>query len=154
MKKVLALIVLNLIIGYCSCYAQRFQVKVVRISDGDTFVGINTDNLQIKFRIWGIDAPEKKQAYGSQAKDFLSSLIFGKTVTVDVQKQDGWGRYLTHVYTADGSDISLEMIKNGYAWHYIKFDKSEMYRLAEIEARHNRVGLWADTEPLPPWDFR
>lgn len=62
--------------------AQTFQVKVIKIQDGDRFVGINNDKLQIKFRLLGIDAPEKKQAYGTQSKQYLSSLIFGKSITV------------------------------------------------------------------------
>ena len=154
MKKIFLLILLGIIICVIECYAQKFNVKVVKISDGDTFVGINSDNLQLKFRIWGIDAPEKKQAYGTKAKDFLSSLIFGKTITVDVQKQDGWGRYLTYVYTPDGKDVSLEMIKNGYAWHYVKYDNTEEYNAAELNAKKNKVGLWVDPKPIAPWDFR
>ena len=81
-------------------------------------------------------------------------MIFGKTVTVDVQKQDGWGRYLTYVYTPDGKDVSLEMIKSGYAWHYIKYDDTEKYNTAELEAKRRKVGLWADPKPIAPWDFR
>lgn len=154
MRKVLFLFLLGLTVSLGECYAQKFEVKVVKISDGDTFVGINRDNLQIKLRIWGIDAPEKKQAYGTKSKDFLSSMIFGKTVTVDVQKQDGWGRYLTYVYTPEGKDVSLEMIKNGYAWHYIKYDSSEKYNAAETNAKKNKLGLWADPKPIAPWDFR
>lgn len=65
--------------------AQTFQVKVVKISYGDTFTVINRDNLQIKFRVYGIDATEKKQAYGTKSREYLSSLIFGKVVTIDVQ---------------------------------------------------------------------
>ena len=98
-----------------SALAQKFQVKVVKISDGDTFTAINRDNLQLKFRIWGIDAPEKKQAFGTKSKEHLSSLIFGETITVDVQKQDGWGRYIAYVYTPDDRDVSLEMINE--VWH-------------------------------------
>lgn len=103
-------------------FAQKFQVKVVKISDGDTFTAINRDNLQLKFRIWGIDAPEKKQAFGTKAKDYLASLIFGKTITVDVQKQDGWGRYIAYVYTPDDRDVSLEMINAGMAWQFVEYD--------------------------------
>jgi hypothetical protein len=107
--------------------AQSFQVKVVKISDGDTFTAINRDNLQIKFRIYGIDAPEKKQAFGTKSREYLSALIFGKTVTVDVQSQDAWGRYITYVYTSDKKDVSLEMLKAGMAWHFSKYDDTLEY---------------------------
>ncbi|MBP7509857.1 MAG: thermonuclease family protein, partial [Prolixibacteraceae bacterium] len=65
-------------------------MKVVGISDGDTFTGLNSDNLQLKFRIHGIDAPEKKQAYGTKAREHLGSLIFKQNVTVDVNDRDRW----------------------------------------------------------------
>lgn len=134
--------------------AQSFQVKVVKISDGDTFTAINRDNLQLKFRIWGIDAPEKKQAFGTKSKEYLSSLIFGKTITIDVQKQDGWGRYLAYVYTPDKKDVSLEMIKAGMAWHFIEYDDSEEYKKAELQARKSKKGLWSDPHHIAPWEFR
>lgn len=134
--------------------AQSFQVKVVKISDGDTFTAINRDNLQLKFRIWGIDAPEKKQAFGTKSKEYLSSLIFSKTITIDVQKQDGWGRYLAYVYTPDKKDVSLEMIKAGMAWHFIEYDDSEEYKKAELQARKSKKGLWSDPHHIAPWEFR
>lgn len=71
------ILLLGCLLSTTECLAQKFQVKVIKISDGDTFVGLNRDNLQIKFRIWGIDAPEKKQAFGTKAKDYLSALILG-----------------------------------------------------------------------------
>lgn len=110
--------------------------------------------MQIKFRIWGIDAPEKKQAFGTKAKDYLSALIFGDNIIVDVQKQDGWGRYIAYVYTLENKDVALEMLNAGMAWHYTKYDQSEKYHNAEIKARNNKVGLWVDPRRIAPWDFR
>ena len=136
------------------CSAQRFNVKVVSISDGDTFTGLNSDNLQIKIRIYGIDAPEKKQAFGNKSKECLSSYIFGKTVTVDVQSQDSWGRYIAYVYTPDGRDVSLLMLQEGMAWHFVKYDNTSRYSSAEIDARRLKKGLWSDKYPVAPWDFR
>lgn len=156
MKRHLFLLLLTLgcILYSPEAFAQKFQVKVVRISDGDTFVGLNRDNLQIKFRIWGIDAPEKKQAYGTKSKEYLSSLIYGKNIYVDVQKQDGWGRYIAYVYTPDNKDVSLEMIKAGMAWHYTQYDSSVLYRDAESVARKSKKGLWSDPHCIAPWEFR
>ena len=103
-------------------YSQTFQVKVVGISDGDTFTGLNRDNLQLKFRIHGIDAPEKKQAFETKAREHLGSLIFKQNVTVDVNDRDRWGRYIARVATEDGKDVGKEMIQAGLAWHYKHFD--------------------------------
>jgi len=97
-------------------------VTVVGISDGDTFTGLNSDNLQLKFRIHGIDAPEKKQAFGTKAREHLGSLIFKQNVTVDVNDRDRWGRYIARVATEDGRDVGKEMIQAGLAWHYKHFD--------------------------------
>ena len=72
-------LIISLLLMLCiSSFAQRFQVKVVGVSDGDTFTAINRDNLQFKIRLYGIDAPEKKQAFGNKSKEALSNLFFGK----------------------------------------------------------------------------
>lgn len=135
------------------CLAQKFQVKVVEISDG--FVGLNRDNLQIKFRIWGIDAPEKETGFWDKNQGlFVSPYFLGENIIVDVQKQDGWGRYIAYVYTLENKDVALEMLNAGMAWHYTKYDQSEKYHNAEIKARNNKVGLWVYPRRIVPWDFR
>lgn len=137
-----------------TAYGQRFQVKVVGISDGDTFTAINRDNLQLKIRVYGIDAPEKKQAFGNKAKEALSSMIFGKRIFIDVQSQDKYGRYISYAFTPEGEDVSLLMITQGMAWHYKEYDSTEKYSLAEQTARKKKVGLWTDSSPVAPWIFR
>lgn len=135
------------------CLAQKFQFKVVEISDG--FVGLNRDNLQIKFRIWGIDAPEKETGFWDKNQGlFVSPYFLGENIIVDVQKQDGWGRYIAYVYTLENKDVALEMLNAGMAWHYTKYDQSEKYHNAEIKARNNKVGLWVYPRRIVPWDFR
>mgnify|MGYP003290967622 FL=1 len=153
-KKYSFLVTIVLLCFSGNILAQKFQVKVVKISDGDTFTAINRDNLQLKFRIWGIDAPEKKQAFGTKSKEHLSSLIFGKTITVDVQKQDGWGRYIAYVFTPENKDVGTEMIKAGMAWQFIEYDQSEKYRAAELQAHKSKKGLWSDSHRIAPWEFR
>lgn len=135
-------------------HAQKFQVKVVRVADGDTFTGLNRDSLQLKFRISGIDAPEKKQAFGTRSRQALSSMIYGKTITVEVKGADRYGRFLAVPYTADGRDVSLEMISSGMAWHYSYFDDNPVYVRAQEKAKAERKGLWQDSNPVAPWDFR
>lgn len=134
------------------CLAQKFQFKVVEISDG--FVGLNRDNLQIKFRIWGIDAPEKETGFWDKNQGLFVNPYLGENIIVDVQKQDGWGRYIAYVYTLENKDVALEMLNAGMAWHYTKYDQSEKYHNAEIKARNNKVGLWVYPRRIAPWDFR
>ncbi len=121
MKNCLKIFILLTLLPF-GLYGQTFQVKVTGISDGDTFTGLNRDNLQLKFRIHGIDAPEKKQAYGTKAREHLGSLIFKQNVTVDVNDRDRWGRYIARVATEDGRDVGKEMIQAGLAWHYKHYD--------------------------------
>ena len=137
-----------------ACRAQRFPVTVVGISDGDTFTVINRDKLQLKVRIYGIDAPEKGQAFGNRSKQALSSYIAGKEIEIDVQYQDRWGRSVAKAYTPEGEDIALLMLRDGMAWHFKRYDSSREYANAEAEARNAGIGLWADANPTAPWDFR
>jgi endonuclease YncB( thermonuclease family) len=153
MPKSLKICLLFLLIPFVLS-GQTFQVKVIGISDGDTFTGLNRDSLQLKFRIHAIDAPEKKQAFGTKSKEHLSSLIFGQTVTVHVNSQDGWGRYIATVSNMDRKDVGKEMIKAGLAWHYKQFDNSEEYAQIEKIAQKDKIGLWRDPKPVPPWQFR
>ncbi|MCC8145480.1 MAG: thermonuclease family protein [Bacteroidales bacterium] len=132
-----------------------YSIKVIGISDGDTFTGLTQDNIEIRFRIYAIDAPEKKQAFGEKSKQYLSNLIYNKRVGIVVQKKnDGYGRPVVWVYTPDGKDVSAEMLKEGMAWHFKKYDKSEEYAALESSARIKQVGLWKDKNPVAPWDFR
>lgn len=56
--------------------------KVVGVTDGDTIKILTPERHQVKVRLYGIDAPEKKQPYGTAAKRYLSDLIAGKTVQI------------------------------------------------------------------------
>ena len=42
--------------------------KVISVTDGDTIRILTPEREQIKIRLYGIDAPEKKQPYGTAAK--------------------------------------------------------------------------------------
>lgn len=119
-----------------------YYVQVVGIVDGDTFDGLTKDKIEIRFRIYGIDAPEKKQAFNDKSKKYLSDLIYGKRVGIKVQKKrDGYGRPIVWVYSPDGKDVGAEMIKAGMAWHFTEYDKSQEYSNLEDFARRNKTGL-------------
>lgn len=125
--------------------------KVVNISDGDTITLLDKNNQQYKIRLYGIDAPESKQAYGQQAKHFLSSLIANKEVKVLVLDKDKYQRMVAKVFLED-LDINKEMVKNGYAHAYTEFSKE--YKPQELKARKAKLGLWRDENPIKPSDFR
>ena len=91
---------------------------------------------------------------GQKPRIICKPLFLGENIIVDVQKQDGWGRYIAYVYTLENKDVALEMLNAGMAWHYTKYDQSEKYHNAEIKTRNNKVGLWVYPRRIAPWDFR
>ena len=140
----------------CACGASNgaeVRGRAVKVADGDTITILGAAKAQHKIRLYGIDAPEKSQAFGQKSKQHLSSLVFGKDVCVKYKSLDKYGRILGTVYV-DGLDINLEMLRAGLAWHYKRYDNSPVYAAAELEARQNRRGLWADPNPIPPETFR
>ena len=98
--------------------AQLLKGKAVKITDGDTFTLLVDGHEQVRIRIDGIDAPEKGQAFGNRAKEYLSGMIWGEELTVYVTKTDRYGRSIGKVSTPSVVDVGLEMIKAGYAWQY------------------------------------
>ena len=134
---------------------KTLEGEVTRVSDGDTIwvKGIGEQGKGVKVRLDRIDAPESKQDYGFEAKEYLNGRIGGKTVKVEWEKKDQFGRILGIVYI-DGTDINLEMVATGNAWHYAHFDQTPEYAEAEKSARAARLGLWADESPINPYDFR
>ena len=139
--------------------ADTLTGRVVGVSDGDTVTVLDDTNTEWKIRLMGIDAPEKKQAFGNKSKEYLSTLIFNKQVRVEYQKKDKYGRTIGKI-TTQGVDANLAQVKAGMAWHYKKYENEQtvedrfIYANTEIKARYDRRGLWVEKEPIPPWDFR
>lgn len=128
--------------------------KVVGVSDGDTITVLDElDKGRFKIRFFGIDCPEKSQDFGNVAKKHLSSLIFGKRVSVRFKEIDRYGRIVGKV-SLDGIDINLKMLEAGLAWHYKRYDDTAEYAEAEKKAKESGIGLWKQPNPIPPWNFR
>jgi len=135
-----------------SASAATLVGRVVKIADGDTLT-IVVDDRQEKIRLSDIDTPERRQPYGTRAKQALADLTFGKTITVLTTTRDRYGRVIGHI-TVDGLDVNAELVRLGYAWVYRRYSKdAELLRLEEI-ARTEGFGLWADSNPIPPWEWR
>ena len=147
-----------LLISY-SLHAAALQGKVVGVADGDTITVLDANNIQHKIRLEGIDAPETAQAFGQKSKQSLSQMVQSKQVTVEYQKKDKYGRTLGKVLH-NGTDVCLEQINLGMAWHYKKYasdqpkEDRETYAQAELAARTKTIGIWKDKNPTPPWEFR
>jgi len=139
--------------------SEFIEGRVVRVADGDTITVLDAGNRQHRIRLKGIDAPESRQAFGNVSKRALSSMVAGQHVHVRVDGVDRFDRVIGVIFL-NGRDINLDMVGHGMAWHYRQFARDQTssersaYASAEQEARSNRRGLWADSNPMPPWDFR
>src|SRR5690606_35698833 len=90
--------------------------KVIGIKDGDTFVLLMNGKEQV-VRLAHIDCPEKKQPFGSKAKQFASDACFGKQVTlIHNNSYDRNKRLIAEVILKDGRNLNKELVKNGLAW--------------------------------------
>ena len=106
-----------------------------------------------RIRLSGIDYPEKGQAFGKKATQFTSTLIHGKEVTFHVLSKDRHGRTVADVLLPDGTNVSRELLGAGLAWWYRQYSKDVSLGALEQEAQQAKRGLWADPNPIPPWEF-
>jgi endonuclease YncB( thermonuclease family) len=113
------------------------------VLDGDT-VRFACGGALASGRLAGVDAPEKAQAYGPEARAFLEALIDEGPVEVETVGGDRYGRAM----------LNARMVSAGFAWHYKRYSDDEALAEAEGAARDARLGLWADPEPTPPWAWR
>lgn len=153
MKKTLLSI---LFILFVPITAQAWTAKVVNVTDGDTIKVYNADLGQVKIRLYGIDTPEKRQPYGKAAGKYLASLIAGATVEVESVTKDRYGRTVGIVWDSE-TNINQQMVQDGYAWVYKRYcDKPFCVEWIALEgkARSSRIGLWQESNPMPPWEWR
>ena len=155
-----------------SALAATLEGRVVRIKDGDTVVVLDWSNRQHEVRLAGIDAPEKKQPFGTSARQQLAALVFKESVVVEWEKRDRYKRIVGKVLlespkpvcvSADCQqiqDAGLALITVGLAWHYKQYEREqsamdrELYAQAEDAAKTTGLGLWKDPNPVPPWEWR
>ena len=154
MRRILAVLML-LASWSVSLAAETVTGRVVRVADGDTLTVLSRGKI-VKVRLAGVDAPEKRQAGGLEAKRFISDLTLGQRVTVAAaSRPDRYGRSLGTVTLPDGRNLNQELVRAGHAWHYRAYSKDKSLQALEDAARAARVGLWeSSVEPVPPWDFR
>ncbi len=137
----------------------EINARVVGISDGDSIVVLVNGNQRERVRLATIDAPENHQAFGKPSKQSLSDLIYNKDIRIVTVNKDKYGRIVGEVFIGD-TNVNLEQIRRGYAWHYKAHarqqtkEKRKDYETAENEARLKKLGIWNDTNPTPPWDYR
>jgi endonuclease YncB( thermonuclease family) len=143
-----------------------FDADVINIVDGDTIDVLDTRGEKLRIRLLGIDAPEKAQPFGKESMLYLKKIINGNSVRI-ISKPDmnkpytlGFYKRVLGKIILNKKDINLEMIKEGMAWHFKKYKKSQpiedrqSYNIEEHKARKKNIGLWSNDNPLAPWKCR
>lgn len=133
-------------------YAASFDGKVVGVSDGDT-IKVLKNGKQVKIRLAAIDCPEKGQPYGQNAKRFTADMVAGKVVKIWETDIDRYGRVVGFVFI-DDRNLNKELLSAGLAWHYKKYSRDPELAKLEFQARSEKRGLWAEPDPVPPWEWR
>lgn len=133
--------------------ASVLQGKVILVLDGDT-IEVFKERQPVRVRLLNIDAPEKKQPFGRWSTNQLKSLLAGQSVTVSYTQTDRYGRILGRVVTANGTEANRQQVLNGAAWVYDMYNTDNSLPAIQREAQMQRRGLWADSQPVPPWVWR
>ncbi|MDO8925376.1 MAG: thermonuclease family protein [Sideroxyarcus sp.] len=151
--------------------AEVFTAGVVGVLDGDTIL-VRHEGKTAKVRLANIDAPEKAQPFGKQARLSLRELVYKKQVQIEGRAVDQYGRIVALV-SAEGLDVNREQLKRGMAWaaegwrqsrraptgvplagEYSYRHSDESYIALQSEAQQAQRGLWAAPDPQAPWQWR
>jgi endonuclease YncB( thermonuclease family) len=161
--KLLNRCVLIMLLGMVACKAHNsspiprfFSAKVIAIKDGDTIEVLYLGKLQ-KIRLAHIDCPEigKQQPFGRAAKQFTADLCFGQIVNVvNENKFDRYKRLIAVVENQNGNNVNKALVAAGLAWHYTAYSTDQAYTRLQAAAKAERLGLWAEESPTPPWQWR
>ncbi len=147
--------VLLLLLLSTAAIANDIYGQVVGVTDGDTLTLLTNSKEQIKVRLAEIDTPERRQPYGSRAKQALSDLAFGKQARLTATEKDRYGRTVARIYVGN-VDVNAELVRQGAAWVYRKYAHDPALFALETESRQMKRGLWAlpEAERIPPWEWR
>jgi endonuclease YncB( thermonuclease family) len=133
--------------------------KVLSVADGDTIKVQSPNGSVTSVRFCAVDAPEKAQPGGVEARAALVSLIEkgkGQVSLTEVGK-DKYSRTVAEVFTG-GVFAQEELARQGLVYFYEQYSKScpnwQKLKAAEDEARRAKIGVWADPNAIKPWDWR
>lgn len=152
------LVLAILLLASVSFAVEPYQAKVIGISDGDTIKVLHEAN-QVRIRLYGIDTPEKRQAFGNKAKQFTEDCVFGKTVIVIPMDRVQYGLTVAMVQSLNETiTLKASLIRQGYAWITVNIVRLTAARIGWRwnggGAKGSGLGLWGDINAVPPWEFR
>ncbi len=142
--------------------------KVLVVLDGDSIKVLDSHNNQYEVRLKGIDAPEKGQPYANKSRAYLTAMLAGKMVFIESNRYDRYGRVVGKIWVQPADcptcgktlDVNHAQILAGMAWwnrYYAKQQSASdrrRYESAEYSARAQKRGLWADPNPVLPYQWR
>lgn len=135
---------------------QSFTGLVEEIKDGDTMT-VRRGGETVTIHLHGIDAPELSQSFGTKAAAYLREQVEGERVRVRVRDRDQFGRLVARVIR-NGTDVNQQLLRAGLAWYYWWYvdytPEAARDQTAEYRAQQAERGLWAQTTPIPPWEWR
>ena len=126
---------------------------VTKVQDGDTIEAL-VDGKPVVIRINGGVFPEDGQGYIANSKKYTTLHCLKKKIKIEKVTTDPRGRMVANIFLEDGSNLSHSLVAGGYAWHFKKFSKDAKLAALEEQARKKKVGLWAEANPVSPWDFK
>lgn len=139
------------------------MATVIAVIDGDTLLikslyAQPPQHRVYKLRLADIDAPEKDQPYGEEAKRELAKLVLHQPIRVVTVATDHYGRRIGWVSTERvhfaHTNVNLELVKGGWAWALTRHRRHPKMIAAQRDAQSTRRGLWAAAQPIPPWVWR
>lgn len=160
-----SLLLLALLLSPCVWARPEAAVmaKVIAVIDGDTLLlkPLNSYPAQhrvYKLRLADIDAPEKDQPYGEEAKRELANIVLHQHIRVVTVATDHYGRQIgwVNLERAPLAEmvVNIELVERGSAWALTRYRRHPKMMAAQQNAQHTRRGLWAAEHPIAPWIWR
>ncbi|EMG36105.1 micrococcal nuclease-like nuclease [Desulfocurvibacter africanus PCS] len=142
--------------GRICSFLLAWEGYVIQVHDGDTITVMDPERGRVKIQLYGIDCPELDQPGGSKASGFAYMLMLRQMVEGETVDVDRYGREVALV-RVKGADVSTTLVRAGHAWVYGRYclrDECDTWEKLEKKARQDKLGLWAEDKPVPPWKWR